>query len=254
MTAPNTKNDIEDIYPLTPIQQGMVYHTLLSPKSGVYSNQLSGAICGDLDVPAFKAAWQAAIDRQPILRTAFLWEGVDEPLQVVRRRVSLPYRHMDWRNLTPSRQDARRASLLALDKQLDFTLSEPPLMRLALIQASSDRYLFVWTHHHLLLDAWSLPVLLGEIFENYAILRGGHKIQRPPAYPYRNYVAWLRDQDPMRAETHWRSTLQGFGAPTPLGIGRPGRGDQAQATAEQQTQLSHHRYRRIAVVLPSPTN
>ncbi len=238
MTAPNTKNDIEDIYPLAPVQQGMVYHTLLSPKSGVYSNQLSGAICGDLDVPAFKAAWQAAIDRQPILRTAFLWEGVDEPLQVVRRRVSLPYRHMDWRNLTRPQQDARMATLLALDRQRDFTLSEPPLMRLALIQASSDRHLFVWTHHHLLLDAWSLPVLLGEIFENYAILRGGHTIRRPPAYPYRDYVAWLRDQDPMRAETHWRSTLRGFSTPTPFGIGRAGKGDQGPATAEQQIQLS----------------
>src|SRR5579871_1414070 len=102
-----SEQNIEDIYPLSPVQQGMLFHTLLAPESGVYSNQLSGIIAGDLDAGTFQEAWQKAIDRQPVLRTAYLWEGLDEPLQVVRRDVTLPCQHMDWRSLTPDEQEAR---------------------------------------------------------------------------------------------------------------------------------------------------
>jgi len=90
-------SNVEDLYPLTPLQQGMLFHTLHAPEAGVYVERLSWSLRGDLDVAAFRRAWGAVVARHAILRSAFLWEGLDEPLQAVRRQVTLPWREEDWR-------------------------------------------------------------------------------------------------------------------------------------------------------------
>jgi amino acid adenylation domain-containing protein len=209
--------NLEDIYPLSPLQQGMLFHSLLAPESGVYVNQCSCRLRGALDAERFRQSWQAVVDRHTILRSAFLWEGFAEPLQAVRSRVEVPWRSADWRGLPAAEQEARLAVLRRAERREPFDLAQAPLLRLVLLRLGEDAWALVWTFHHILLDGWSVPLLLGELV---ALYRSGDPALLPPARPYRDYIAWLGRQDGRRAEAFWRQTLAGFAAPTPLGIDR----------------------------------
>jgi len=203
----STEN-IQDIYPLSPMQQGMLFHSVYTPEKGVYVEHISCALHGKLNVSAFEYAWQQAVDRNPILRTAFVWEGVDEPVQVVHKQVGLPIERLDWRKLAPEQQAIKRNEFFKSHLEQGFDLSEAPLMRLALIQEADDRFRFSWTHHHLLVDGWSMPLLLNEVFSIYESLNNGRVFHREPSRPYRDYIAWLQQQDLAKAEQFWRSYLK----------------------------------------------
>jgi NRPS condensation-like uncharacterized protein len=207
---------VEDIYPLAPMQQGMLFHSLYAPASGTYFEQMNCRLAGGLDVDAFKRAWQRAIERHAVLRTAFVWEGLDEPLQVVLREAASPFKELDWSGLPPSEQQARLEALLASERAAGFDLSRPPLMHLILIRLGAEAYEFIWSHHHALLDGWCVSILLKEVFELYRAFGAGEELRLEPAASYRDYIAWLKRQDLGRAERFWRETLKGFESPTRL--------------------------------------
>ncbi|MEW6736734.1 MAG: amino acid adenylation domain-containing protein, partial [Acidobacteriota bacterium] len=215
----NRKN-IEDVYALSPLQQGIFFHTLYSPNSGVYVEQLSCVLRGKLNVSAFKQAWQQVLERHPILRTAFVWKDLDQPVQVVRRNVSLPWTEEDWRGLDNTDQQERLNNYLKEDLYQGFNLSKAPLMRVALITLAENCYQFIWTHHHLVMDGWCLSLILNDAFAFYEAGCQGRSPQLARNRPYRDYLAWLQQQDLVKAEEFWRTTLQGFLAPTPLTIDR----------------------------------
>ena len=208
--------DVEDIYPLSPMQQGMMFHTLSG--DGSYFEQSSWEIKGPLDVPSFEKAWCAVMNRHPVLRSSFLWEELDEPLQVVHRNLDMALVVQDWRGLDQREQHRRFQEFLGADLRRGFELDEPPLMRIALFRTAEESYRFVWSHHHLLLDGWSRPILFTDLFSSYGDLHKGRKAARPQPRPYRDYIAWLQKQDKGAAEAFWRKVLQGHTAPTPLGV------------------------------------
>src|SRR5215211_2849855 len=212
---------VEELYPLSPAQQGMLFHSLYAPESGVYVFQVITTLQGDVDLAAFLTAWQEILDRHAILRTAFVWENLDSPLQVVCRRATLPVTEHDWRDVSRREQHERMQAFLRADRRQAFDLAKAPLMRLAVIRAGEQRYRFCWTSHHLLLDGWSTSQVFSEIFACYQALRRNEKPQRARVRPYRDYIAWLLQQDLSAAESFWRRTLAGFSAPTPLGVDRP---------------------------------
>jgi amino acid adenylation domain-containing protein len=216
--------NLAEFYPLSPMQQGMLFHSLYAPESGVYVEQLTCTLCGALDVGAFEHAWQQVIDRHPILRTAFVGEGLKEPVQVVAKHVALPMTYQDWRALRPDEQALRLEALIEIAQSRGFTLSEAPLLRLALLRVADDTFRFVWTYHHALLDGWSGPLLLQEVFAFYEAFRQGQTLELPPRRPYRDYIAWLRRQNLATAEAFWRRTLAGLTAPTLIGVARVGAG------------------------------
>src|SRR5262245_55100814 len=117
-------DNVEAIHPLSPMQRGMLFHTLLAPDSGTYFNQLYGVIEGDLDTNALDAAWQHAAGRHSILRTAFAWEGLAEPLQAVLRTVSIPCAQEDWRGLPDEDRQERFQQFLADDRRRGFELGQ----------------------------------------------------------------------------------------------------------------------------------
>ncbi len=214
---------IEDIYTLSPLQQGMLFHALHSPESGAYVVQTSirfGGGLGEAERAALERSWQQVVDRHPILRTAFEWLELDEPLQVVYAPFPLTWEHHDWRGLPAAEQAERLAEHLRLDRRRGFDLSRAPLLRLTLIQLDADgaeTCQLVWTHHHAILDGWSLPILLRELFLCYAAARQGRPAVLPPVRAsYRDFVAWLRGQDLAATEAFWRAELAGFTAPTTL--------------------------------------
>ncbi len=233
-----TKN-VEDFYPLSPMQQGMLFHSLYAPESGVYVEQMSCTLCGGLNVPAFEQAWQQVVDRHSILRTSFVTQGLKEPVQVVHRRVSLPIERQDWRGLPQAEQAARLDAFLQAEQQRGFVLSEAPLMRLAIMQIAEDAHEFVWCHHHALLDGWSVPMLLQEVLALYEAIRQGQVLRLDPRRPYRDYIVWLKRQDMNQAEAFWRQTLQGLAAPTPFVVDHPlSEPDAPERYDEQAIQLS----------------
>lgn len=235
MSAKNAKN-IEAVYSLSPMQQGMLFHTLFDPSSGLYFEQFSWTLKGELDVSAFKRAWQRVVDRHPVLRTAFISEGFDNPLQVVGRRAKLPWEEHNWRGLPVAEQQVRLEAFLEADRSRGFELSKAPLMRCALIHLTEDTSQFVWSHHHLLLDGWSVTVLLQEVFSYYRAFCRGEELSLEVPRHYGDYIAWLQQQDLREAEAYWREALKGFTAPTSLGINRTPSDE-----SDQQAGFSKHR-------------
>ena len=213
-----SRPQIEDIYPLSPTQHGMLFHSLYAPESGHYIVQKRCTLSGEMNVPAFERAWQQVMDRHQVLRTAFVWEGLDEPVQVVNKRVELILHKLDWRELPAAEQQERLEAYLEAERRRGFKLSEAPLMRLALIRTSSRSYHFVWSYHHLLLDGWCNGLILSEVFTFYEAFSQGREVELKRSRPFRDYIAWLQGQDLSGAETFWRRTLEGFTAPTPLRV------------------------------------
>jgi amino acid adenylation domain-containing protein len=230
----STKN-IEDAYPLSPIQEGMIFYNLLDD-SGVNVSQL---VCRleDLNVAAFAEAWRRVIERHPILRTAFVWKKLERPLQVVGRKVSLPLAQLDWRGLDSKTLSARLDEYVAEDRGRGFNPSKAPLMRLALMRVDEGSHYFLWSHHHLLLDGWSKHIIIKELLELYQASSRGEEMSLPPTRPYRDYIAWLQQQDAASAESFWREKLKGFTAPNALPTDRPLGGAQTSAPRYEETRL-----------------
>jgi amino acid adenylation domain-containing protein len=228
--------NVEDVYPLSPMQQGMLFHTVLDPQAGDYLTQLTGAIDGRATLDAFRNAWHEVIRRHAVLRTGFVWETLDQPLQVVHREAEMPCEEHDWRG--QSDIEGAFKNFLADDRAAGFDLSSPPLMRLTVFEVDEERYRFVWTHHHLLLDGWSLPLVMQELFAFAGAAGGGRTMRFPQPRPYRDYIGWLAKQDESATEEYWRKTLTGFRAPTPVGGSAARERSQGRAHGEARRVLS----------------
>ncbi|GAA4960292.1 non-ribosomal peptide synthase/polyketide synthase [Actinoplanes utahensis] len=206
----------EDVYPLTPLQAGMVFHSLVDAGSGVYADQTRMRLAGVTDPEALATAWQRVVDRTPALRTAVVWEGVERPLQVVHRHVALPTTHHDWRGLTASERDRARDDLLAADRAAALDLTRAPLMRLAVARTAEDEVFLLWTSHHVLLDGWSVGQVFTEVAQEYTALIRDRSYRPAPRRPFRDYLAWLAAQDEDEAHRYWRTVLADVTAATPL--------------------------------------
>jgi amino acid adenylation domain-containing protein/non-ribosomal peptide synthase protein (TIGR01720 family) len=235
-----TAGPIEDLYPLSPMQEGMLFHSLYGSDNGIYTTQLVCELNGRLNEEIFGRAWQAAVDAHAVLRTSFEWEGVEEPVQVVRRSAKVRLKRedwrIDWRRLGRREQEDVLEKYLRREREQEFDLKQSPLMRLALVRTADDKNLFIWTSHHLLLDGWSLPIVVDDVLTAYDSLRRGEQASVKPDRGYRDYIAWIKKQDLRAAESFWRRLLKGFKSPTPLpnhGIPAPGN----YQYAEQEMQL-----------------
>ena len=199
--------NVEDLYPLAPLQEGILFHSAHSSGPDPYFQQFVAGLEGPLDVDRFAVSWQRVLDRHPALRTAFLWRKTEKPLQLVRKRVDLP-----WTLEEPARS---WEDLLDSDRARGFDLEQAPLMRVALVPTGEDVHRLVWSSHHLIFDGWCLSILLSEVF---ALYQG--RTLPPPPRPYRDYIAWLAERDQAGADDFWRGRLQGFAEPTPLPFDR----------------------------------
>lgn len=215
---------VQDIYPLSPLQQGMLFHSLLAPASGVYVEQRWCLLEGDLNVKAFQAAWQRVASRHPVLRSEFHWEETEQPMQVVYDQVQLPWT-LDGIAINNSGESCFAdspafQSFLKQDRQLGFELDCAPLMRFALFQISLTRYQFVWTFHHLLMDGWCNGLLIKEVLTIYEAVKRNEQPRLSASIPYRKYIDWLEQRSAERDQAYWQKILQGFQQPTSLGIDR----------------------------------
>ncbi|MFL9951720.1 condensation domain-containing protein, partial [Paraburkholderia agricolaris] len=208
LTLPVPATQIEDLYPLSPMQRGMLFHTLYAPNDSAYVMQLCVDIDG-LDVARFRAAWQAVTERHDILRTGFVQQG-DAWLQWVAKTIDLPFALHDLRDPHDAAgQDAALSALEHAERVRGFDLARAPLHRLTLVQRGDAAYRMIWTHHHVLLDGWSVSQLMGEVLRHYAG-------QALPANRgrYRDYVRWLQQRDSIASEHFWRAQLCDYDEPS----------------------------------------
>lgn len=204
--------NVESIYRLTPAQEGMLFHVVEAPHSGVYHQQIACSLSGRVDAAALQEAWTWVIGRHAALRTLFTWERRVHPLQIVRQAVTTPWQELDWR---PEAADASLAAWLAEDRRQGFELSRAPLMRLALARVGDDAAWMVWSFQHLVLDGWSAALVLREVFDRYAARQRGVDVAPPIGPSFQDHVRWLQQQaDTETQERFWRSRLAGFTSPT----------------------------------------
>ncbi|MEP6915792.1 MAG: condensation domain-containing protein, partial [Acidobacteriota bacterium] len=230
-------HDVEDIYELSPLQQGMLFHSLEAPETGVYLIRIVTTLDGALEIERFETAWQQVVARQPVLRTSFHWGTISKPVQVVHRKVSLTIARHDWRERSDAERTASLASYLAADAATPMPLDRTPLTRLALMQTAAQRWTMVWTFPHMLLEGWSASLVMADVFAVYHGLAAGRVPLAAPAPRYRDYIGWLQQQDARAAEAHWRAALAGFAAPTPLSVDRLAAGDGAEAYGRGKIRL-----------------
>ena len=226
-------NDVEDAYELSPTQEGMLFHGLDDGSSGVDLEQVVGTLEEALHETAFREAWERVIARHAILRTAFRWDGLTAPRQEVHRHVTVAWERLDWRDVSVEERAGRREALLAADRRLPFDLARTPLMRFALVEEGEALWTFLWSFHHALLDGRAFPLVLREVFAAYEALRTGEAWEPPAPRSYRDYIVWLRGRDMAAAEEYWTRTLEGFRAPTPVGVSRgPGAAEDGMGACE----------------------
>ncbi|MBC3366504.1 non-ribosomal peptide synthase/polyketide synthase, partial [Pseudomonas sp. SWRI154] len=206
---PMPAGQLDDIYPLSPMQQGLLFHTLYEQAAGEYVNQLRVDVQG-LDAERFRTAWQATVATQDILRSGFVWQGEwEQPLQIVHKQVQLPFTVLDWRERGDQTQAL--AALANAERAQGFDLGQAPLLRLVLVRTGAEHWHLIYTHHHILMDGWSNSQLLGEVMQRYN--------GRPPASTvgrYRDYIGWLQRQDGKLSEGFWREQLAALQEPTRL--------------------------------------
>lgn len=208
------------MYTLTPLQHGMLLHSEMAQSDGMYIAQLSFTIQGEFVLPAFLQAWQEVIHRHTILRTAFLWGENVEPQQLVFSGVSIPSIEVDLRHLSREAQEVERREAERRDRERKFDLDEPPLMRFTFLQTADDTITCIWSYHHVLMDGWSLPIVLSEVFQYYEAFSQGQFLQLSTPKPYRDYIAWLKRQDLATAKVFWQEQLKGFDTPLALRFDR----------------------------------
>ncbi|MBI0301060.1 non-ribosomal peptide synthetase, partial [Streptomyces sp. PRKS01-29] len=237
-----TQSGLLDVLPLSPLQEGLLFHAVhdvnavhdantahgVQDGSGVrdvsgvhdgsgadgYTVQIVLRLDGHLRPAALRAAAETLLDRHQNLRAAFLHEGMDQPVQVIPREIELPWEEVDLTGTAETERHAACERVLHGERSHRFDPSDPPLLRFTLIRIGTDRHLLALTNHHILLDGWSYPVLLRELFELYA--REGDDSHLPPVTPYRDYLAWLAARDRETAQEGWRQALAGLEEPTLL--------------------------------------
>ncbi|MFB4314444.1 amino acid adenylation domain-containing protein [Actinomadura sp. 21ATH] len=220
MTAQQKRSPLEDILPLSPLQEGLFFHALYDDAGGdVYTAQIVFDLRGPLDTAALRAAAATLLRRHANLRAGFRQRKEGGAVQVVHRQVRLPWEEIDLTAAADRHGEAAR--IAGRERARPFDMAKPPLLRFTLLKLGADLHRMVFTHHHILLDGWSMPVLQTELFALY--LAGGDDTGLPRVAPYKNHLAWLARQDRAAAEDAWRRALAGVDEPT-LAAGRAATG------------------------------
>ena len=202
--------DLVDLWPLTPLQDGLLFHALYDEHAqDIYITQLVAGLAGPLDVDALREAAASLLRDHPQLRVCYPHGELSTPLALVPRDVKVPWELVDLGALSMGDSDAEVERLLEQDRLRRFDLSEPPLLRFTLIRLGAESYKLLITSHHLMLDGWSMPLLLRELVQRY-----GNRDVAVPAAPYQAYLSWLDRQDRAAAQRAWRAVLDGTDEPT----------------------------------------
>lgn len=235
-------------YPLSPMQEGMLFQCLSSPGKGVDIEQVVCRVREELDGECFRKAWEHVTARHATLRTSLRWEDVDRPVQEVQAAVAVPFEEQDWRGLPAGQQQRRLEVFLAADRHTGFNPRVAPLMRIALFRLGEQEYTFVWSLHHVVADGRSFPIVLDEVFTAYEAMARGAEPRLAPPRAYVEYINWLASRDRKQEAEFWRTLLQDVVAPTPIVPRRSGGAGSDNRRAECEMRLSRDATRSLAAL------
>ncbi len=246
--------DMEDVLPTSAVQQGLLFHALEAPGSGLYTEQLVWELSGELDVVRLAGAWRDMVGRHAALRTTFHWQQTDEPVQVVHRVVDSTMAVIEHLGTDEGTEGALLDGLLADDRSRPFDLDRPPLVRLTLVRLGPRRHWMLWSFHHAILDGWSVGHLCQELVAGYQWRGNGVADHPPERRPYRDFVAWMAARDPGPGRRFWKSHMEGFSTPArfPAGFrpdpgGGPGTFEAALSEGETAALRRSARHRRLTL-------
>ncbi|MDY8021009.1 non-ribosomal peptide synthetase [Paenibacillus polymyxa] len=223
----DSRSNITDIYTLTPMQTGMLYHFLREQNSHAYFEQAVLSLKGEIDISLFERAFQQVVQRHDILRTAFVYEKLEKPVQVVlkERPVEMSFEYISY--LTEREQEKYLEAYLDKDREKGFDLTREPLIRMALIRMSANSYRLIWSFHHIIMDGWCFGIVFKELLEIYSALHKGSIPQLGTVYPYRQYIQWMEQRDDREPAVYWENYLTEYEQPallpkTQSGTANPG--------------------------------
>ncbi|MDR4652559.1 MAG: amino acid adenylation domain-containing protein [Nitrosomonas sp.] len=211
---------IEDIYPLTALQQGILYHALESPGADAYFYQRGFVLRGALSVAHFQRAWEMVANHHVALRSNYQWEGLSAPVQTVCKSASVRMIEMDWCALGEAEQWSRLDNLLQEERRQGFDFGAAAVLRLRLIRVAEDVWWFIWSQHHIVLDGWSMGIVLRDVMQAYRACQHEQTWRSTVRYSYSDYLRWLAKRDQAQALQYWRQQLAGFDTLTPVPGGR----------------------------------
>ncbi|OLP65658.1 Surfactin synthase subunit 2 [Bacillus pumilus] len=204
-----SKQKIQKVYPLTPMQEGMLYHAMLDPNSSSYFTQLELGISGEFDLGLFEKSINELIRTYDILRTAFVYQQLQKPRQVVlAERQTNVYRE-DISNLNQQEQQKAIDQYKKRVRKQGFHLTNDPLLKVAVFQLNETNWHLIWSNHHIIMDGWSMGVMMKKLFHYYESFRNGLPLDRSQGKPYADYIQWLGKQDKQAAEVYWKERLDG---------------------------------------------
>ncbi|MFK8104215.1 MAG: amino acid adenylation domain-containing protein, partial [Saprospiraceae bacterium] len=210
------RTQIQSICRLSPVQEGMLFHYLFDKDSGAYTEQYVFDFSEGLEPALFKRCWGNVMQRHSILRTAIFYEELSIPVQCIMKGVEVPFSVTDISNLSGSAQEAAIDKFLEEDRERGFAFNQAPCLRLNLFQTEKNAYKLVWTCHHMILDGWSMPIIIEEILEDYGkYLKGESPIIGEEEH-YEDYIRFIDAKDKYEEEQFWKNYMQGFQAPSLL--------------------------------------
>lgn len=205
--------NVEDALPLSPTQAGMLFHCIAEPGSGVYINKISLTLKGEFHYSSWLEAWRQVVQRHTVLRSAFVWDGVDEPLQIIFQQLDIIIQQKDCSAMSDSElADAMQT----LRRNASIDLTQAPLMRFYVLQVDQQCHELLWVFHHLLMDGWSARQVLNEVMQLYQAAAQGVLADLAVVQPWDNFVNWLQNRDDSGDRRFWQDYLLGFAEPTEL--------------------------------------
>jgi len=211
-SVPEKNTNIKDIYPISPLQNGMLYHTLAEENQGMYVNQSLVDLYGELDTSALEAAWQWTIDQHDMLRTGFLWQQLDDPVQYVVNKLKIDWETLNWieKDNEQNNIDTQLSSLAEGDIKKGFDLVKAGLMKFKLVKLKDEHHCLIWTRHHLVVDGWCTSIILQDVQRAYFAISNKKVPQLINRPPYRDFIEWLGRRNNSESEDYWHKLLQGY--------------------------------------------
>ena len=198
--------NIEAVYKLSGLQEGILFHSLYNDEALNYTNQFTCDI-SKVDLDMFVKSWDLLLKKYSILRSAFFYDTFKVPVQSVYKNVNIPVEIIDVTSKSQPQISNSFDNFLKEDRKKGFDYKTPPLMRLTFFKVSSDGYKMIWTFHHLLFDGWSLPILIGEGLKTYEQLIKGIDVKVGQVDNFQDYIKYLDRLDKEKEETYWKDYL-----------------------------------------------
>ncbi|WP_024120185.1 surfactin non-ribosomal peptide synthetase SrfAC [Bacillus halotolerans] len=205
-----SKDQVQDMYYLSPMQEGMLFHTILNPGQSFYLEQITMKVKGDFNIKCLEESMNVIMDRYDVFRTVFIHEKVKRPVQVVLKKRQFHIEEMDLTRLSESEQTDKINEYKAQDKIKGFDLTRDIPMRAAIFKKADNSFEWVWSYHHIILDGWCFGIVVQDLFKVYNALREQKPYSLPPVKPYKEYIKWLEKQDKQASLRYWREYLEDF--------------------------------------------